>query len=89
MFNPGLEFYEGVQMGLDTLRKQNINLEVFVYDTHGPMSIDAATHAPEFNEVDLILGEVSNNEIRPLADIAQQKKIPFINVNFPNDGGGE
>jgi hypothetical protein len=87
MFNPGLEFYEGVQLGLDSLQKQNVKLEVFVYDTRGRVSIDAATHSPEFNEVDLILGEVSNNEIRPLAEVAQQKKIPFINVNFPNDGG--
>src|SRR5690606_32895616 len=31
--NPGLEFYEGVQMALDSLELEGIELEVYVYDT--------------------------------------------------------
>src|ERR1700755_1075600 len=31
--NPGLEFYEGVQMALDTLRTEHVSLEVHIYDT--------------------------------------------------------
>src|SRR5438045_9461370 len=31
--NPGLEFYEGAQLALDTLTKEGAPLEVFVYDT--------------------------------------------------------
>src|SRR4030095_11896618 len=31
--NPGLEFYEGVQLALDSLTKEKTQLEVFVYDT--------------------------------------------------------
>ena len=31
--NPGLEFYEGVQLALDSLTKEKVPLEVFVYDT--------------------------------------------------------
>ena len=31
--NPGLEFYEGVQMALDSLALEGEELEVFVYDT--------------------------------------------------------
>ncbi|HYC29730.1 MAG TPA: amino acid ABC transporter substrate-binding protein, partial [Chitinophagaceae bacterium] len=30
--NPGLEFYEGVQMALDSLQKEGAKLDVFVYD---------------------------------------------------------
>ena len=31
--NPGLEFYEGVQLALDSLAKEGTQLEVFIYDT--------------------------------------------------------
>src|ERR1044072_1771623 len=31
--NPGLEFYEGSQLALDSLNKENSPLEVFIYDT--------------------------------------------------------
>jgi len=31
--NPGLEFYEGAQLALDSLNKDQVPLEVFVYDT--------------------------------------------------------
>src|SRR4029453_1242653 len=31
--NPGLEFYEGVQLALDSLSKEGAELEVFIYDT--------------------------------------------------------
>src|SRR5688572_25453331 len=31
--NPGLEFYEGVQLALDSLEQENIPLEVFILDS--------------------------------------------------------
>ncbi|MEQ1677999.1 MAG: amino acid ABC transporter substrate-binding protein, partial [Chitinophagaceae bacterium] len=31
--NPGLEFYEGAQLALDSLKKEYVPLEVFIYDT--------------------------------------------------------
>src|ERR1700744_1708077 len=31
--NPGLEFYEGAQMALDTLAKEQVKLDVHIYDT--------------------------------------------------------
>src|SRR6185295_1626118 len=31
--NPGLEFYEGAQLALDSLSKEGTPIEVFVYDT--------------------------------------------------------
>src|SRR6266487_3242265 len=31
--NPGLEFYEGVQLAFDSLNKENHRIEVFVFDT--------------------------------------------------------
>src|SRR5688572_7219763 len=31
--NPGLEFYEGIQLAIDSLRQENVELDVHVYDT--------------------------------------------------------
>src|SRR5271154_1882389 len=32
--NPGLEFYEGAQLALDTLKYEGAHLDVHIYDTH-------------------------------------------------------
>ena len=37
--NPGLEFYEGVQFALDSLNKENAQLEVFVFDTRSSKTL--------------------------------------------------
>jgi hypothetical protein len=84
--NPGLEFYEGVQLAIDSMRKLNLALDVQVYDTRSNKSIYEITQLPEFGDVDLIIGHTSSTEMKMLAEIALRKKIPFINPNFPNDG---
>ena len=33
------------------------------------------------------MGYVTAPELRTLASAAEEREIPFINVNFPNDGG--
>ncbi len=83
--NPGLEFYEGAQLAIDSLRKLNVSLEVQVYDTRSSRSIYQVTQDTEFKDVDLIIGHTTASEMKSLAEIALRKKIPFINPNFPND----
>ncbi len=43
--------------------------------------------SPDFDSTELIIGYVNNVELRQLAGSAIRLSIPFINVNFPNDGG--
>ena len=40
-----------------------------------------------FYKMQLIIGYVNVTELRTLANTAKNHEIPFINVNFPNDGG--
>ena len=42
---------------------------------------------PAFSKMQLIIGYVNVTELRILANVARNRNIPFINVNFPNDGG--
>lgn len=85
--SPGLEFYEGVQLALDSLKKQNLPLEVNIIDTRSGKNINDILNQPELQQSNLILGQITANEIRPIAAFANRKQVPFINVNLPNDGG--
>ena len=86
--NPGLEFYEGVQLALDSLQKENVPLDVQIYDTRSArQSLAQILESPAFQGTELIIGHVMNGELQQLAAAALRKNIPFINVNFPNDGG--
>lgn len=86
--NPGLEFYEGAQMALDSLEKENADLEVHIYDTRSTSrTIPQILQSPEFQKTELIIGHVVPGEMQQLAAAAQKLSIPFINANFPNDGG--
>lgn len=87
-FNAGLEFYEGVQLALDSLQQEGARLTVYVYDTKSSRPrFQDYIKSDSLQKVDLILGHVTANEAKLLADTAAKKNIPFINVNFPNDAG--
>jgi len=85
--NPGLEFYEGVQFAIDSLTKAKVPLEVFVYDTRSVQR----NLLEQINEIDtavgLIIAHANAQENWVLAGEANLRKIPYINVNLPNDGG--
>src|SRR5262249_38162979 len=86
--NPGLEFYEGAQLALDSMSKENAPLEVFVYDTRSTAKpLKDQLNNPELNDAELILAYCSSQELGTFAYEAALKKIPFINVNLPVDGG--
>jgi hypothetical protein len=86
--NPGLEFYEGAQLAIDSLQQEKALLDVRIYDTRSAtQSIAQIIQSPEFQKTGLILGHVTPGELQQLASAAAHMNIPFINVNYPNDGG--
>jgi hypothetical protein len=86
--NPGLEFYEGVQLALDSLQKEHAPLDVQIYDTRSTrQSLSQILESPAFQNTELIIGHVMSGEMQQLAAAAARRNIPFINANFPNDGG--
>ena len=86
--NPGLEFYEGLDLAMDSLRKKNVPLDITVYDTRSTTkTVQQILSEPAFSKTQLIIGLVNVTELRLLAGAAKNREIPFINVNFPNDGG--
>jgi hypothetical protein len=86
--NPGLEFYEGAQIALDSLNKDSLPVEVFVYDSRSAtQSLADQLKDAEINKVDLLIVHCSNNEVKLFADEGLKRNIPVINANLPNDGG--
>lgn len=84
----GLEFYQGVSIALDSLDKEGIKLDVRVYDAKNTkQSIYKITDSGALDSVGLIIGAVSGKEYIDLANVAKEKKIPFVSATYPNDGG--
>ncbi|MEO5947231.1 MAG: amino acid ABC transporter substrate-binding protein [Chitinophagaceae bacterium] len=86
--NPGIEFFEGVQLALDSLNKEQAPLEVFIYDTRSSkVSLTEQLAKTEMDSVEMILAYCSSNEVRTFADAGLKSTIPVININIPNEGG--
>jgi hypothetical protein len=86
--NPGLEFYEGLQLAMDSLQKRGAPLDITVYDTRSEKNtLQQMLDDTAFSKIQLIIGHVNVTELRLLAAAAKNQGIPFVNVNFPNDGG--
>lgn len=85
---PGLEFYEGVQLALDSLEKQGVQLNVQVFDNKARQNdVPTLIRNRQLDAVDLIIGAVSTPELKPLSDFAREKQINLVSATFPNDGG--
>ena len=84
----GQDFYNGVMMAIDSLQAIEKDLEVLFYDSKGKESVYTIAHKPEFESVNMIIAVFNNRQdVKPLADIAQTRKIPLISSTYPNDGG--
>jgi len=86
---PGLDFYNGVMMAVDSLQKENIPVEVWVYDTK---KINENTEDLKIEMMDknfsLVIAFISSAvEQQALATFAFNKNIPFISGTYPNDAG--
>jgi hypothetical protein len=86
---PGLEFYNGVMMAIDSLNAEGIHAEVFFYDTKSAAEpLPVILENPDLQSLSLIIASFNNRaEIKTLADFALIHKIPLISETFPNDGG--
>jgi len=84
--NPGLEFYEGVHLAMDSLNKEKVQLEVFIIDTKSPLPLAQQARILD-SSLGLIIAHATAQENWTLSEEARRRKIPYINVNLPNDGG--
>jgi len=88
MINPGLEFYEGALIALDSFASRKIPIDVYIFDSKSTTeTVTEQLNKPELEDVNLIIAYCSTSDLRTFAEAGLQKNIPVINVNIPNDGG--
>lgn len=80
---PGLDFYEGAQLAIDSLQQQGVKLNVTVYDSKNKQNLSGAN----LINTDLIIAAVGTPEIKDLSDIAKKKQINLVSATYPNDAG--
>ncbi len=89
---PGLEFYNGVMMAIDSLKSDSTsNLLVNIYDYKSKDNslneiIDDSANGLDSAKV-MIASFNNRPDIKILADYAKQHQIPLISATYPNDGG--
>ncbi len=84
---PGLDFYNGAMLAVDSLQKEGANIDVYVYDTKAKgKPIDALTEEMGTINFSLIIASFSNlPEQKAVAAFAFSKNIPVISATYPND----
>jgi hypothetical protein len=86
---PGLEFYNGVNMAIDSLNREGTRVQINIYDTKQTSSSLAELFTkPELNNLGLIIAGITNPvELKLFADQAFKKNIPIVSATYPNHVG--
>lgn len=86
---PGIEFYNGIMLAVDSLNKEKAAVEVLFYDSKSAdTTLEQRISDTAMQDVSLIISFFNTREeIKPLADFALEKKILLLSATYPNDGG--
>ena len=78
------EYYEGVLLALQDLKKENISVDLYTYDTKGnTATLRTILDNGELKSMDLIIGGVRTANINLLADYATKNHIRLV-IPFAN-----
>ena len=84
----GLEFLQGAQIALDSMKIFNSNIEAKFFDSKSDSStVQSLISSKDLDGFHLIIGAVKDDNFKDLANLALKKNIPFISAIYPNDEG--
>lgn len=86
---PGLDFYNGVMLAVDSLNKEHVPLEVWIYDTKKAGSnIVSIVKELDYMNFSLLIASVNNAaEQKVISEFSFSKNVPVISATYPNDAG--
>ena len=86
---PGLDFYNGVLMAIDSLKKTNTSLDIRIIDTKQKNnSLATILTDSSLQKTALIISAVTNRtDTKLIADFSLAHKTPMVSAIFPNDAG--
>lgn len=74
-----VEYYEGFLMAVDSLKEKGVSLDLYTYDSGRTVaSVNRILSKPELKNVDIIFGPAHTEQVKPLADFAQQHNIRLV-----------
>ncbi|MDR0506698.1 MAG: LysM peptidoglycan-binding domain-containing protein [Dysgonamonadaceae bacterium] len=77
--NRMVEYYEGFLLALQDLKKKNISVQLQVYDTGSKTDIiKSLLKKAEMQDINLLIGGLSEEQIRLLANFSNTMGIPYI-----------
>lgn len=75
-----LHFYSGFLLAVDSMKKQGLNINLFVYDVdNSEQKLKAVLNKSELGRMDLIVGPLYALSFTQVASFAKNHKIPIIN----------
>ena len=74
-----VEFYQGILLALDKLKKENVSINLKVFDSKGDdTSIEPLFESGKLDDVDIIFGPRYANHIRTASDWSIAHQIPMV-----------
>lgn len=74
-----VEFYRGVLMAVDSIKKSGVSVDVFAYDSgESPADINKLVKNHPITNLDFIIGPLYTGQISPLSKFCQQHNIKLI-----------
>jgi LysM repeat protein/ABC-type branched-subunit amino acid transport system substrate-binding protein len=76
---PYIEFYEGIIIALDTLKRLGYSFQIYTYDSQKDSSgIESIIKVLTSKKIDLIIGSNDQDEFEKLAAFAKKQSIPIV-----------
>jgi hypothetical protein len=83
---PGLDFYQGTRIAVDTLNKMHKNLNIFLFDSKSKyLNIATLIATDKLDSMDCIIGNVGGAELKTIVEYAKEHKINFMSAISPAD----
>lgn len=74
-----VEYYEGVLIAVDSLKRSGVSIELHTYNSGTSIeSLNTILAQSELKDMNVIFGPLYQQQIKPLADFAQQNNIRMV-----------
>lgn len=86
---PGLEFYNGVMMAVDSFKNEKVPVEINIIDTKQQVSLlNSPLTGSSLDGSDLIIAMLTTqSELKLIGEEAKKRNIPLISATYPNTAG--
>lgn len=74
-----IEFYEGIILAIDSLKRTGLSINLHVYDTENDTArIRELLEFPELATMDLIIGPIFNHEVKLVSKFSKEHQIKMV-----------